>query len=45
VTLPEIEYVTANSNDVLTIFGDVSAIPTLGSLDATEASIHAIRVA
>lgn len=37
-------YTTANTNDAITIFGDVSVVPSAGSLDATQASIIAIRV-
>lgn len=44
VALPSIEYTTANANDIITIFGSVGVAPSLGSLDVTEASIHAIRV-
>ena len=42
--LPEIEYI-ASLNDTITLFGLVSVVPTLGSLDVVEASINAIRVA
>lgn len=37
-------YTTANSDDAITIFGDVSVLPSAGSLDAMEASIVAIRL-
>lgn len=42
--LPEVIYTTSNSNDAITIFGDVSVIPTAGSLDAVSASIVAVRL-
>lgn len=44
VALSTVVYTTLNSDDVITIFGDVSAAPTAGSLDAVEASIQAIRI-
>jgi hypothetical protein len=44
VALPDVEY-TAAAGDTLSIFGSVGVIPSLGSLDTTEASIHALRVA
>lgn len=37
-------YTTANANDAITIFGDVSVVPTAGALNAVAASIVAIRV-
>lgn len=42
--LPAVLYTTTNVNDAITIFGDVSVIPTAGSLQATEASIVAVRL-
>lgn len=42
--LPPIFYTTTNTNDIITIFGDVAVGPTAGSLDATEANIIAIRI-
>jgi len=44
IVLPEIEYV-ASAGDVIALFGVVGAAPSLGSLDVTEASIHAVRLA
>lgn len=44
VTLPEVIYTTANLTDAITIFGDVSVIPTAGSLDAASASIVVTRL-
>lgn len=38
-------YQTVNSNDdAITIFGDVSVVPSAGSLDVVEASILALRI-
>lgn len=37
-------YTTANADDSLTIFGDISVVPSAGSLDVTAASILAIRL-
>ena len=37
-------YTTANTDDAVTIFGDVSVVPTAGSMDVAEASIIAIRL-
>lgn len=42
--LPPVVVTTANTDDAVTIFGDVSVIPTAGSLDAVEASIVAVRL-
>jgi len=44
ISLPPVVYTTTNTNDSVTIFGDVSVAPTAGSLDATEASIVAVRL-
>lgn len=44
VELPAILYTTTNTNDALTVYGDVSVVPTAGSLDAIEASIIAVRL-
>ena len=44
VELPEIFYTTANTDDVLTIFGNVASVPGAGSLDIVEAEITAVRV-
>lgn len=44
IELPEVIYETLNSDDVLTIFGNVSATLGAGTLDAIEASIVAIRI-
>lgn len=37
-------YTTANANDSVTIFGDVSVVPTVGSLDVNSCSIRATRL-
>lgn len=42
--LPRILYTTTNTDDAITIFGDVSAIPSAGSLDAIAAEIVAVRL-
>jgi hypothetical protein len=42
--LPPVIYTTAVLTDAITIFGDVSVIPSAGTLTATEASIVAIRL-
>lgn len=42
--LPPIAVTTTNTNDIITIFGDVSVVPTAGSLDAIEANIVAVRL-
>lgn len=42
--LPPVIVTTANLDDAITIFGDVSVIPTAGTLDAVEASIVAVRL-
>ena len=42
--LPPVVYTTTNTTDVITLFGDVSVIPSAGSLQATEANIVAIRL-
>jgi hypothetical protein len=37
-------YTTTNTDDSLSIFGDVSVVPTAGSLDAVAASIVAVKI-
>ena len=44
IPLPPVIYTTANTDDAITIFGDVSVVPSAGSLDAVEASIVAVRI-
>lgn len=36
--------VTLNSNDIITIYADVSTLPTLGSFEVSEASIVAMKI-
>lgn len=42
--LPAVLYTTANTDDEITIFGDVAVVPSAGSLDAVAASIVAVRL-
>lgn len=42
--LQPVVYTTAVATDIIQLFGDVSVVPTAGSLDAVEASIVAIRL-
>lgn len=44
VQLVAIEYVTANANDELEVWGDVSIVPTAGSIDAVEATLSALKL-
>lgn len=44
IELPEVLYTTANTNDVLTIFADISVTPSAGSISIDEASIVAVRL-
>jgi hypothetical protein len=44
VQLPAVIYSTSNTNDILALFGDVSVVPSAGSLDAVAASIVATRL-
>ena len=44
VQIPPVLYTTTNGTDSITIKGDVSVVPTAGSLDVTEAEIIAIRI-
>lgn len=44
IQLPPVLYTTTNDSDVITIKGDVSVVPTAGSLDVTAAEIIAIRL-
>lgn len=37
-------YTTTNSNDAITIFGDISVIPSAGSLDCVEADLVAVKL-
>lgn len=42
--IPNTVYTTRNSNDSITIFADVSVLPTAGSIQATQAEIFALRI-
>ncbi len=44
IDLQPIIYTTTNSNDLLELWGSISVIPSAGSLDASEASIVAIKL-
>lgn len=44
VHLVAIPYTTANSTDILQLWGDVSVVPSAGSLDASEASIMVLKL-
>ncbi len=44
MVLPPVVYTTANTNDIITIFGSVSVVPTAGNLQASEANIVAFRL-
>lgn len=44
ITLPQIIYTTANTNDILELWGDVTVNPSVGSHQAVEASIIAMRL-
>lgn len=44
VDIQPIIYTTTNSNDILEVWGSISVIPTAGSIDASEASIVAIKL-
>lgn len=44
IELPEILYTTALTNDSVTIFSDISVLPTAGSITIDEASIVAVRL-
>lgn len=42
--LPYVIYTTANTNDIIAMFGNINAAPVLGTVTCTEASILAIRL-
>lgn len=44
IFLPPVIYTTTASDDAITIFGDISVVPTAGSLDCVEAEIVAVRL-
>lgn len=43
-SLPPIVYTTTNLDDAIALYGNVSVVPSAGSLDAIEASIVAVRL-
>lgn len=43
-SIPTVIYTTSNDSDVIVIKGDVSVVPTAGSIDITAAEIIAIRL-
>lgn len=44
VTMPPVFYTTSNADDIVTIYGVLSATPSAGSVDVVEASIIAVRL-
>lgn len=44
IQLPPVLYTTSNDSDIITIKGDVSVVPSAGSLDVIAAEIIAIRL-
>lgn len=44
IELPEVFYITALTNDTITLFADISVLPTAGSISIDEASIVAVRL-
>lgn len=42
--IPMVIYTTANTNDVIEMWGNVGVVPTAGSLDVTAASIVALKI-
>lgn len=44
MTIPAVIYTTTNTNDSLSIYGSLTAAPSAGSVDCTEASIVAVRL-
>lgn len=44
IELPEVLYTTALTNDTVTIFSDISVVPTAGTISIDEASIVAVRL-
>lgn len=43
--LPVVQYTTTNDDDVVALFGVISALPSNGSVDIEEAAIQAIKIA
>jgi hypothetical protein len=44
IELPEVLYTTALTTDTLTLFADISVVPTAGTISIDEASIVAVRL-
>jgi len=44
IDLAPIIYTTTNSDDIIQLWGDISVLPSAGSLDAVEASIVAVKL-
>lgn len=44
IVLPHVIYTTVNANDVIELWGDVTVVPAVGTHQAIEASIVAIRL-
>jgi hypothetical protein len=44
INLPEVLYTTANADDAIQIFGDISVLPSAGSISINQASIIAVRL-
>lgn len=44
ISIPAVIYTTSNSDDVISAYGSLSATPSAGSVDVSEASIVAIRL-
>lgn len=44
IDLQPVIYTTTNNNDVIELWGDISVVPSAGSLDASEASIVAVKL-
>lgn len=44
IFIPITTYITTNTNDSISIFGDISVVPSAGSLDCVEAEIIAVRI-
>lgn len=44
IQLPEVIYTTANADDAIQIFADISVLPSAGSVTINQASIVAVRI-
>lgn len=44
IPIPPLIYTTTNSNDAIALYGDISVVPTAGSLDVSQAEIVAVRL-